>query len=488
MINHYRPPVGLMYVGGYLTHKGFKVKIIDVPLKEQIRDKKFVENIGTVVENVHQEMIALFKMLKTRIVGISCYTPEYYEVLRLAREIKAIDKNVIVVVGGVHATFYPQDLFDGQTDIDICILGDGELSMEAILHSLKNDNKRSFDNIQGIAFRDRESGKIQINLQKTFQQDLDSISYPDYNLIDMDYYANANPYAIRGCFLRTMYLLSTRGCPSQCTFCVAKKLRQYMGSGRKRSATSLIKEIIDLKKRYAIDAFYFIDDLFTIDKENVKQFCFLLKAEKMSLVWGCSSKVSTLDEDILKIMANAGCVQIDFGVERGSDEALRSVKKGINISMIKHIFSLCHKYHIRTFANMLVNLPNETERDLDDILRLLDDISSEIVSLNIFTPYPGTEIYDKSPFSFKKDEYPHLSQSMIELLKDNPERFRYAAHKVDLGKWVSANSKKYNHLLPNLRFYFDRRFWNAILHSRAKFNYLSQSSLLIKEFINQKFG
>src|SRR3989338_5162808 len=84
MINHYRPPMGLLYVGGYLTHKGLKVKIIDVPLEEQIRDKQFFDTIDQTIEAVHNRMMEEFKKINTKIVGISCYTPEYFETLKLA--------------------------------------------------------------------------------------------------------------------------------------------------------------------------------------------------------------------------------------------------------------------------------------------------------------------------------------------------------------------------------------------------------------------
>ena len=347
MINHYRPPVGLLYLGGFLTHKGLKVKIIDIPMKEQIRDKKFFENLNHIIEGVHQKMLEEFKRIKTKIVGLSCYTPEYFEVLRLAQEIKAIDPSIKIIAGGVHPTFYPQDFFDERTGIDACVLGDGEAAMYELSSNIL-EGKAEWGNVAGIAVFDPATQKMALTQERALAENLDDISFPDYGLIDMDYYTNANPYAIRGCFLRPAYLLSTRGCPSQCTFCVAKKLRKYVGIGRKRSAESLIAELKGLKSSYAIDAFYFIDDLFTIDKENVKRFCVMLKDEHLGLLWGCSSKVSTLDEDLLKSMANAGCIQIDFGVERGSDEALRSVKKGINVSKVRDIFKLCHRYRIRS--------------------------------------------------------------------------------------------------------------------------------------------
>ena len=136
---------------------------------------------------------------------------------------------------------------------------------------------------------------------------------------------------------------------------------------------------------------------------------------------------------------------------------------------------------------MLINVPDETEKDLQDILNLLDSIHPQVVSLNIFTPYPGTEIYEKGSYRFEKKEYPLLSKSQIMLMKRFPEKFKFCDHNVDLEKWIGLNSRKYNKIIPNLKFYLSLSYWRVLLMSRAKMNYLTQSGLLIKELINQKF-
>ncbi len=488
MINHYRPPVGLMYLGGYLVRKGLQVKIIDVVLDEQIRDKHFFTTIDQRIENIHQRMLDEFKKLKTGIVGISCYTPEYFETLRLAKDIRKINQSCKIIVGGIHPTFYPEDFLDiPERLVDFCVIGEGEITLWELVESLLDRSKKPLSSIQGIAYKQEVSNRIVVTEKRPPAANLDEISFPDYSLIDMNYYTNANPYAIRGVFLRSMYILATRGCPSQCSFCVAKKLRQFFGTGRVRSAKGLIAELKLLKTKYAIDSFYFVDDLFTIDKKNVVEFCAMLQEERLGFIWGCSSKVSTLNEEILRIMSEAGCVQIDFGVERGSDAALNIVHKGQTVEMVRNIFFLCHKYGIRTFANMLVNLPQEKEGDLNDILGLLDILRPEVTSINIFTPYPGAQIYEDSGYRFSREEYTSLSRDVLELIKLKPDKFKFCEHSVDLRSWVLKNTKRYNKVLPNLRFYFTWRYWRTILESKRKLNYWSQLGLLISEFINQKF-
>jgi len=369
------------------------------------------------------------------------------------------------------------------------VIGEGEETLFELLFAIKN-SKRIYSKIKGIAYINKTNHKIIKTPLRPLNENLDNISFADYDQLDMKYYTNASPYAIRGCFLRSTYLLATRGCPSTCTFCVAQKLRCYNGGGkytRVRSATNLISEIKNLKNKYHIDSFYFIDDLFTINKENVKKFCQLLKNENLNLLWGCSSKVSTLDEDILKVMSESGCIQIDFGVERGSNQALKIIKKGITIEMVSNIFSLCHKYHIRTFANFLVNLPEETKKDLNDIVKFSNKLKPDIVSVNVFTPYPGTEIYDQSKYRFSKKEYSELAYAPS-LINDFPNKYKFSKHNIDILPWANAQNKLLNKIIPNILFHISYKYLKTIFLSHQKSNYLSQFNNLLTEIYNQKIS
>lgn len=489
MINHYRPPMALIYLAGYLQEKEIKVKIIDVPMKDVIRDENFYKNINNELKLIEEKMVLEFKTIKTKIVGITFYTPEYYEVFDLARKFKEHNPELKVVVGGTHPTFYPEEIFEEKDcPIDFAIIGEGEITLHELSRAILEGRKNYFG-IKGIAYQDATTNQFIKTELRPIEDDLDKISFPAYNLIDMEYYTNASPYAIRGCFLRSMYMLATRGCPSQCTFCVAKKLRQYNGGGkatRTRSAEKLINEVIELKEKYKIDSFYFIDDLFTLNKQNVIEFCKELKEKKIDILWGCSSKVSTLNEEIIKYMAEAGCVQIDFGVERGSNEALNKVKKGITVEKIEEIFGYCNKYKIRTFANFIVNIPGETKQDLIDILKFIKKLDPDIVTINVFTPYPGAEIYDNCEFKFEKHEYPILTNAAGLIYKD-PKRLKFSEHNVNLLDFSAKYNKKYNKIGKNLKFYLSPRYWRVLLKSKNKMNYIRQFKSLVSEFINQKF-
>lgn len=489
MVNHYRPPVALMYLAGYLQHAGLKSYIIDCPMKEVVRKKEFYDNIAAELKKIEQQMIDKFSAVKTPMVGITFYTSEYQEVFSLARRFKAIDPKVKVVVGGIHPTFFTEEIFaDKNCPIDFAIIGEGEVTNLELVQAIKA-GQTDYSQIKGIAYIDQTTGKFHKTPLRRLEPDLDKISFPAYNLVDMEYYTNASPYAIRGVFLRSTHVLGGRGCPSQCTFCVSKKLRQYSGGGafvRMRSPQSLVNEIKFLKKHYAIDSFFFMDDLFTLNKNNVIDFCRRLRDEEVKILWGCASKVSTLDENVIRAMAQAGCIQIEFGVERASDPALRLLKKGITVKKILEIYRLCHKYKIRTYTNMLVNVPGETRRDLADILKMLEILKSELVSINIFIPHPGTEIYEDSQYDFSKEEYARLSFASPNF-QEFQRKLIFHKHDVDIYAWTDKQMKLTNKTWRSLKFHLSPRYWQVVLRSSRKANYLKQLRLLVQEFVMQKF-
>lgn len=489
VINHYRPPLALMYLSGYLKRNGVDSKIIDITLKYQVRNKDFFNKKPEILADVENEILKRVEKEETDIIGITCYTPELQEVIHIANKIKTVKPDIKIVAGGIHPTLYPGDFLGQPTNFDFVVMGEGEVSLLELIKTIRNGNM-DYSRVKGIGYYDNSSSRPVITAPQPLVENLDEITFPDYEDLDMDFYTTPSPYAIRGVYTKSFYILSSRGCPSSCTFCVAKKLRDYHGIKkfvRLRSPLSLFSEVMTLKEKYGIDSFYFIDDLFTLRKSFVHEFCNLLIKNRSRLIWGCSSKVNTVDFNTLKDMKKAGCVQIDFGVERGSDEALKYLKKGITVSEIKKTFEYCDKLGIRTFANMLVNIPGETEKDLQDIIELVTRIRPTITQFNLFTPYPGCEIYNLFCKELQQKDYPLLMEDPGYLISQWPEKFRFAGHMVDFSEWVSKATKRYNKILPNLSIYLTPRYISNLVFSRNTFHYLKETKSLVREFIYQKF-
>ena len=151
-INHYRPPVALLYLAGYLEKNGFDTDIVDITLDNQIRNKNFYQNIKKQLKQIEKETVNQVKRIHPDIVGITCYTPEYFEVLSLAEKIKKFDNNIWVIVGGIHSSFYPQHFVYRGSPFDFAILGEGEVTLLELVKKI--DQKKKWPKIKSIAFFD----------------------------------------------------------------------------------------------------------------------------------------------------------------------------------------------------------------------------------------------------------------------------------------------------------------------------------------------
>lgn len=474
--NHHRPPLALMLIASFLEKRGIKTEIIDPKSEKEVFGPQKTIIVNQILQQINE--------LNPKIVGITCYTPEFNDVVELAMKIKE-KRDVVIVIGGVHPTLRPKDFFFKDSRVDFVVIGEGEITLYELANAILRKNKNIKD-ISGIGYYDKNKNEYSQTEARPLIHDWDAMPFPAYEKVDMKYYTTPNPYAVRGLFLSSFYVLVGRGCPSQCTFCVSVALRKALAPGKSlrcRSAKNVVDEIGLLKRRYLIDAFYFIDDNFTLRRDLVSDICDELIKRRLNLIWGCCARINTLSEEVLQKMKRAGCVQVDLGVESGSDAVLKRLKKGITVKQIKEIFKVCHKIGMRTFANILINVPDETEEEINDTLRLLDQIRPSVTSFNILIPYLGTEIYESQNTNLSPDEYSLLGEPPRKLVL-NP-RFRFAKHNIDFNEFYVINHKKYNSLLTFLSEYLSIRYLKQVVKSHRRKEYFLQIGSLFKEFSKQ---
>jgi radical SAM superfamily enzyme YgiQ (UPF0313 family) len=465
-----------MYIAAYLRQQGIKTNIIDVTIRP----------FSTVNRRqITEEILRQVKISYPKIVGIPCMTSEFQEVIELSRKIKRELNAVTIVVGGIHPTLRPDDFFFEKSPVDYVISGEGEITTFELARAIMEGG--TIGEVLGIAWFDKSKMAVVKTKLRPLIQNLDELPFPAFDMVDMKYYTTPNPYSIRGILISSFYILSGRGCPFNCTFCVAKQLRKNAGPGmsvRFRSAKNVADEIQLLVKDYSIDGFYVVDDTFAVNAHRTIEFCDELLSRRLNITWGCETRVNKVSEELLKRMKKAGCIQLDFGVESGSQKVLDHVQKGITVSEIKAAFKLCHKLKIRTFANMLVNLPGETEEDIKASLKLLDVIKPTVVAFNVYTPYVGTEI--SSQLDIAPDDYYLLGYPPLELVKS--PKFRFAIHDLDFTEFYKIYFARYNHLLTSVLSILQRQYIKQLIVSKRKKEYLMQISETFGELKRQKFG
>ncbi|MEK7200873.1 MAG: radical SAM protein [Patescibacteria group bacterium] len=374
------PPLGITQLSSYLREKGFKVGLIDGVIEDL--------SIDQMVEKVLE--------LNPKIIGLSALTPNFHRAIAFATLIKKRNPEILIILGGHHATILPREILEQNDCFDLIVHGEGELTAEEIVNKYKNSGwrKNDFTNntdmlskIKGIAFK--HGKEIIITPKRELIQNLDELPFPAWDLLSMDKYIPlANQYK------RTpvINMVVIRGCPFNCSFCSGNSV-----FGRKIRAMSpqrVVEQISYVMENYGIREISFWDDMMTANKKWLYEFCDLLIKNKIDITWTCYSRVDCIDEEILRRMKKAGCWNIFFGYESGCQELLNNINKGTTLKQIENANMLCKKVGIEIRASFMIALPGETPEMARKTIDFAKKLNPDYAQFCITTPYPGTKLFE----------------------------------------------------------------------------------------------
>jgi radical SAM superfamily enzyme YgiQ (UPF0313 family) len=338
----------------------------------------------------------LVRKHKPKIVGISYLTPLRYSVERVAELIKEIDPAIKVVVGSCHPTFCPEEVMQNK-DVDFVVRGEGEIPLLSLVKEIKKATP-NWKTVPGIYYRD-EDGKPQNNPGVPLITNLDALPFLSRDLVlncDYDFY-------------RVHCLTTTRGCPYPCSFCADKNL--WGGKVRRRSINNVIEELKLIENTYKVEFVYLDDGTFTYDKTYLKDFCRTMISEGMKIKWKCTARYDNLDEALLNLMKQANCCGLLFGLESGSDRVLQAIKKLTTVNQIVRVSEMVHDSGIPSLTSVLLGLPNESKEDMEETLKLMRTIKTDIFDVNSYVPLPGSPLWnsmaeaDKNTVDWRKSGY-----------------------------------------------------------------------------------
>ncbi|MBN2230615.1 MAG: B12-binding domain-containing radical SAM protein [Candidatus Thorarchaeota archaeon] len=303
------------------------------------------------------------------IIGMSCTSPQFRHGVELANQIK--NKDNLIVFGGVHASALP-DLVAQEPSIDVVVVGEGEKAMLQIVNDF-NEGKKTPSKL----------------LHFDFVEDLDTIPFPDRTVIKNERHIQ-QAYKDNG--VRITSVLTSRGCPFRCAFCCSETI--WHRKTRIRSVGNVLQEIEELVKDWNIQFLKFSDDTFTLNKKWIAEFSRRKIEIGLNLPYGSNAHVNTIDENMLKHLADSNCTELWYGVESGSSKILKDMRKSINVERIKKVFKLTKDYGIKTRAYFLLGMPNETIEDIRLTEKLCDEIEPDVVGFSLLAPFPDNEFYD----------------------------------------------------------------------------------------------
>lgn len=364
------PPFGILYIAAVLQKAGYTMQVLD-PEEDN--------------ENFINDVVKF----RPDIIGISFLTAEYLRARHISSALKKRLPESFIVAGGVHVSSLPEESLK-RFDIDAVVIGEGEYTMLELCKKI--ENRESLLGVLGIFYK--SDNKIFKNKPRPPIENLDSLPFLARELIDFEWYL-IPPGFIRGkCLKRATTIMASRGCPNLCTFCSAHTVFGYRI--RMRSVKNVVGEIEYLIKRYGVDGLRFTDDTLTINHRWISEFCRELRIREIELPWGCNARVNTVNEKMLTEMKGAGCVQLDFGVESGSERILKILKKDITPAQVVKAFSLAQKIGLRRMANFMIGNPTETVEDIQKTYELAKRIKPNFASVWITTPHPGSALYEEA--------------------------------------------------------------------------------------------
>lgn len=417
------PHLGLCSLASVVRKAGFSVKILDAPALRM--DFK-----GTVEAIVKEN---------PRFIGISSVTDSIPVTYSLAHTLKAYASNSVIIIGGAHITALPEETFDECKSLDIGVIGEGE---ETIVELLSGKN---LCEIKGIIYRDGET--VHRTPPREYLQDLDSLPFPAWDLLPrLEKYYRPSPHM----YLRlpSTSLLTSRGCPNRCNFCVmalsGKKFRAH-------SAEYTLGMMEYVMKNYHIKDIIFYDDNFLLDKKRAMEICEEMIRRRLDITWSCLARTELISKDILKLAKRAGCWQIAYGIESGDQRILDILNKKTEVEKAEEVLRLTAEAGIRTRGFFMIGVPGETEESIKKTIDFAKRSKLNDFQATFFTPFPGTHFYRNI------DQYGKYIKNWASMSTWTPV---FIPHGLTLDKLVMYHKKMHRdfYFRPKIIFQYLTRF------------------------------
>lgn len=345
-------PLGILYLATVLENAGISTKVIDL-IPQEI-------NLN--------EVLSLIKKEKPVLVGITGTTPQIKGIVQLGKAIKnKFGGKVILGLGGPEGSNDPLFL-KSFPYFNFIFIGEGEKSFLKVVKDIMKGKK-----IKRIIHGETPS-------------DLDKLPFPKREFLPDEPYSG--PYGLNFVNMHT-----SRGCPFNCIYC-SKILKNEKGV-RYRSPENILEEISECISKYKTKFIIFTDDTFTLNKQRVIEICQGIIQKKFDIKWNCETRAGLVDEKLLRLMKKAGCVEIYFGVETGSERIRNQIiNKRVTDKELYKAFRLCRKIGITTNAFLMAGFPTETKKELQETFEFPFEADPDIIGIHLTSIQPGSPIFD----------------------------------------------------------------------------------------------
>ncbi|MEI7611269.1 MAG: radical SAM protein [Betaproteobacteria bacterium] len=353
-------PVGIAYVSAYMKAHGHRV---------------FTANLEFFDESTFNALEQLISEHQIDVLATSGLSRDYKLLKELIDTARSIKPDLLIVVGGGIISGDPTPAMKA-LNADIGIIGQGEITMQELASAL--DNHLPYENIPGLIFN--SNGRYVTTRVREEVKNLDNLPLPDYDGFAFPQYMKQINYEVA-------YVIASRSCPFKCTFCFHPSGDKY----RKRSLDNIFLEIDYLINTYKVKSLIVSDELFAPKRDRVIEFCKRISPYKLN--WSVQLRVCDVDKELLRIMREAGCSTISYGIESADDRVLTSMAKKITLAQINTALELTYEVGIDIQGGLIFGDLAETVDTVVNSLQWYDQHAHYGLELNMINIFPGTGLY-----------------------------------------------------------------------------------------------
>ena len=358
-----KPSYALMSMGAVLKEQGMDVEVLDL-LSTRFSQKKIEDRLAR---------------YRPDLIGITSVTMNFPAAVRILQTCKALMPGAAAVIGGPHATFMAEETLRSFPEVDIVVRGEGEETIRELAMAL--DRNQDLDKVKGLTFR--RNGSIARTDDRPFIQDIDCLPLPDRTLFPISrYLAMRVPASV----------LTSRGCPTGCSFCVGYRMTGR--KGRFRNPLRVVDEI-DAARRLGFEEVCIDDDLFTRNRRHVTAICDEILRRGLKLKLYIFARVDTVDEPLLRKLKEAGCAMICFGLESGNQRILDLANKRATVERARRAVELSKAAGISPLGSFILGLPGETRETMEETVSFAQSLGIPH-GFHLLSPFPGTRIREKA--------------------------------------------------------------------------------------------
>ena len=372
-ITNASPSLGLLHLAAEVRENGYQPSIIESDI--------FDLTIEQVVEQIAEKEPAY--------VGITLFTVGVWCAAEMARKIKLRLPGTTIIVGGPHISSMGPETMERFPEFDYAVNGEGEEALVKLLDTLRNGGELS--RVPALIYRDFNDimPRILVTPKQAINKDLDRLPMPAWDLLP-DFPHAYRPAVYDFPRFPVASIAASRGCPFHCKFCDTST---FGASVRAYSPQRVFEIMSHLQENYGIKHILFVDDLFTASKKRTTELCNLIIDSAMDITWSCASRVDVVKPETLALMKKAGCWEISFGLESGSDELLQQMDKSASLANSIQALHWTEQAGIRSKGLFMLGFPGENHETIAETKKFLKHVPLTIMNLTKFTPYPGSPIY-----------------------------------------------------------------------------------------------